>query len=68
MDDAPIGDHFQFHCTCDNKNKDILFYSILFHNTGLYSDNNKQRQGDKVTKVLRLSYTKRTYGIITLKI
>lgn len=28
MDDAPIGDHFQFHCTCDNKNKDILFYSI----------------------------------------
>lgn len=44
------------------------FYSILFHNTGLYSDNNKQRQGDKVTKVLGLSYTKRTYGIITLKI
>lgn len=45
------------------------FYSILFHNTGLYSDNsNKQRHGDKVTKVLGLSYTKRTYGIITLKI
>lgn len=63
MDDAPIGDPFQFRCTCDNKNKDILF-----PNTGLYSDKNKRRQGDKGTKVLGLSYTKRTYGIITLKI
>lgn len=27
MNDAPIGDHFQFCCTCDNK--DLLFYSIL---------------------------------------
>lgn len=28
MDDALIGNHFQFRCTCDNANKDILFYSV----------------------------------------